>query len=113
MRRHILLAALGGVAGCSTILPAGRGPLSPAGQTLRVIAANGAESRLHFGGDGRVTARVAERAIDGQWNVQQEGLCFRWGNAPVECWPYLRPFERGRTVTVTSTRGNVVRVTAL
>jgi hypothetical protein len=112
MRRLVLIAATA-LAGCSTILPPGRGPLTPAGQTLRVVAANGAQSRMHFGDGGRVTASVGDRSLEGEWNLQEEGLCFRWGSAPVECWPYLRPFERGRTVTVTSTRGNVVRVTAL
>ena len=115
MRRPVLLAAIAAamLTSCSTILPAGRGPLSPAGQTLRVIAANGAESRMRFGNDGRVTATFGDRAIQGDWNVQQEGLCFRWTGAEVECWPYVEPFRRGETKTVTSTRGNVVQVTAL
>ena len=101
------------LAGCSTILPRGSEALSPAGQTLRVIAANGSESRMQFRSDGRVVAAFGERSVTGQWNMQDEGLCFRWGSAPVECWPYRRPFERGRTVTVTSTRGNVIQVTRL
>ena len=101
------------LAGCSTILPRGSDNLSPAGQTLRVIAANGAESRMQFRSDGRVIAAFGERSVTGQWTMQDEGLCFRWGSAAVECWPYDRPFERGRTVTVTSTRGNVVQITRL
>lgn len=101
------------VAGCSTLVPRTADHNSPAGQTLRVIAADGAESRMQFREDGRVIAAFGSRSVQGQWNLQEEGLCFRWGTAPVECWPYSRPFERGRTVTVTSTRGNVVRVTRL
>jgi hypothetical protein len=115
MRRFVpfTVIAAAALSACSTILPAGRGPLSPAGQTLRVIAANGAESRMRFGSDGRVTATFGDRAIQGEWNVQQEGLCFRWTGAEIECWPYVEPFRRGETKTVTSTRGNVVQVTAL
>lgn len=101
------------LAGCATILPRDRTNIGPTGQTLRVIAANGAESRMQFRPNGQVVAAFGERSITGQWQMQEEGLCFRWANAPVECWPYARPFERGRTVTVTSTRGNVVRVTRL
>lgn len=104
----LLLAA----AGCSTLVPRTAG-FTPAGQTLQVIAANGSESRMQFRPDGRVVAAFGQSSITGEWNIQDEGLCFRWGEAPVECWPYSRPFERGRTVTVTSTRGNVVRVTRL
>jgi hypothetical protein len=100
------------LAGCSTILPRSA-DTGPAGQTLQVIAANGAESRMQFRPDGRVVAAFGDRSVSGEWNMQDEGLCFRWGQAPVECWPYERPFRRGETVTVTSTRGNVVRVTRL
>lgn len=100
------------VAGCSTMVPR-TADLSPVGQTLQVIAANGSESRMQFRSNGDVVAAFGERSITGQWTMQQEGLCFRWGQAPIECWPYARNFERGRTVTITSTRGNVVRVTRL
>lgn len=99
--------------GCSTILPRGSSNLSPAGQTLSVVAANGSQSQMQFRSDGHVVAAFGERSVTGDWQMQEEGLCFRWANAPVECWPYTRPFERGRTVTVTSTRGNVIRVTRL
>lgn len=99
-------------AGCATMVPR-TADLSPEGQTLQVIAANGAESRMQFRANGEVVAAFGERSITGQWNMQQEGLCFRWGSAAVECWPYARNFQRGETVTLTSTRGNVIRVTRL
>jgi len=100
------------VAGCSTLVPRSA-DMGPTGQTLQVIAANGSESRMQFRPNGQVVAAFGERSVTGEWNLQDEGLCFRWGQAPVECWPYRRPFQRGETVTVTSTRGNVVRVTRL
>ena len=112
MLRFAPLVLLPVVAGCATLVPR-TADLSPAGQTLRVIAANGAESRMQFRSNGEVVAAFGERSVTGAWNVQDEGLCFRWGSAPIECWPYSRQFERGRTVTITSTRGNVIQVTRL
>ena len=85
----------------------------PAGQTLRVVAANRAESRLRFERDGRVIATFGQSRMSGRWTNGADGLCFRWGEAPIECWPYERPFVAGQTVTVTSSRGNVVQVTRL
>ena len=114
MYRLAPLVLLPLVAACATMVPrTGTANLSPAGQTLRVIAANGGESRMQFRPNGEVVAAFGERSYTGRWSLQREGLCFLWGNAPQECWPYAQPFERGRTVTVTSTRGNVVQVTRI
>jgi len=101
------------IAGCASLVPRTTADLNPSGQTLQVTAANGAVSRMQFRPNGQVVAAFGERSITGQWNLQEEGLCFRWGSAAVECWPYNAPFPRGQTVTITSTRGNVVRVTRL
>ena len=111
MLRFAPIVLLPLVAGCATIP---RTPdLNPAGQTLQVVAANGAVSRMQFRPNGQVVAAFGQSSITGEWNIQDEGLCFRWPGAAVECWPYTRPFQRGQTVTVTSTRGNVVRVTRI
>lgn len=112
MRRIAPFLLLPLVAACSTVVPRTQA-LSPEGQTLRVIAANGQESRMQFRSDGSVVAAYGDRSFTGRWNMQSEGLCFHWGNAPVECWPYARNFERNRTTTITSTRGNIVQVTRL
>lgn len=111
----LLLAASAAVlvSGCASIIPRGSSaPMSPAGQTLQVIAAGGSESRMQFRPDGRVVAAFGSQSVTGNWVMEGGNLCFQWGTAPRECWPY-RGFERGRTVTVTSTRGNVVQVTRL
>ena len=112
MLRLAPLVPLPLVAACSTMVPR-TAELSPAGQTLQVIAANGAESQMQFRSNGQVVAAFGERSVTGAWTMEEGGLCFRWGSAPVECWPYERQFERGRTVTITSTRGNVIQVTRL
>ncbi|HEY0114088.1 MAG TPA: hypothetical protein VGB54_00055 [Allosphingosinicella sp.] len=113
MRRFAPVLLLPLIAGCATILPRGQANLNPAGQTLQVIAANGAESRMQFRPNGEVVAAFGERSIIGTWEREGGDLCFQWGNAARECWPYSRPFERGETITVTSSRGNVVRVTRI
>ena len=113
---HSLLATASAgllLSGCASIIPRDRGPVSPIGQTLQVIAANGAESRMQFRSDGRVVAAFGERSLTGNWEMEGDNLCFRWGAAPRECWPYRGGFQQGRTVSVTSDRGNVVRVTRL
>lgn len=101
------------LAGCASIVPGGRSAFNPAGQTLQVVAANGASSRMSFRDNGTVTASFGSRSIEGRWELAGDNLCFNWGNAPRECWPMQGPLVRGRTQTITSTRGNTVRVTRL
>ena len=103
-------APLALLAGCATV---GDSPSrdSLAGSTLRMTATNGAVTTLRFRGDGTVSARFGRGTLEGRWRVADRRLCFDWPNAPRECWPYREPFERGRTRTITSDRGNVVRVT--
>jgi hypothetical protein len=106
MHRFAPLVLLPVLAACSTMVPRTTADISPAGQTLRVVAAGGVESQMQFRSNGQVVAAANGRSFTGNWALQQEGLCF-------ECWPYNRQFERGRTVSLTSTRGNVVQVTRM
>ena len=101
------------LAGCATLGVGDRqvSGYSPAGQALRVVAANGAASFMQFRNDGTVAARFNNREINGRWVLQGSNLCFQWPGATRECWPYQAPFVRGRTVNVTSSRGNTVQVT--
>ena len=101
------------LSGCATLLPDDRAAFSPVGQTLRVDAANGASSRMSFRPDGVVVASFGSQSVNGRWEMSGQDLCFNWGNAPRECWPLQGPFVRGRTQTITSTRGNRVQVTRL
>jgi hypothetical protein len=112
-----LLCALGGamlVSGCATVgLGGGQPGRELHGQTLRVQAANGATSTMTFRDDSTVQAQFGRNLVTGRWFVREQRLCFNWSGAPQECWPYQGAFPRNRTVTLTSDRGNYVRVTRL
>jgi hypothetical protein len=81
------------------------------GRTLRVETAAGQVSNLDFRRDGSVTARFGSGETQGRWELERRRLCFTWRGDFHECWPYSAPFRRGRTTTITSDRGNVVKVT--
>ena len=102
-----LAAALGA---CAT---GARGPAEPefVGRTMTVEARGGQVTTLRFQRDGTVTARFNERETQGRWTLEQRQLCFTWAANFRECWPHAEPFQQGRTVSVTSDRGNVVQVT--
>ena len=123
MRRSVAAAAalLAIQSGCSIIPPgrpvtqsaAARSGADLAGTTLRVDAGSGRVSTMRFAADGSVQAEFGQQRVQGSWVVADRKLCFSWGNTSRECWPYSAPFQRGQTVTLTSDRGNVVRVTRL
>ena len=116
MRRALFAASLGGsmlLSACATVLPRSQAGTELAGQSLRVQTSRGDVSTLQFREDGAVRALFGERQLVGRWQVVNQQLCFFWGQAPRECWPYRGAFRRGQTVSVTSDRGNVVRVTRL
>jgi hypothetical protein len=115
MRPLMLCVGMAGsiaLAGCATIVPGSRTPGSElVGRSLRVETAKGQQSTLNLQPEGRVEALFGERHVAGLWRTDAERLCFVWGGNFEECWPYTRPFRRGKTQTITSNRGNVVRVT--
>jgi len=103
---------------CSTIVPPG--PSTPmavrpgaelVGQTVRLQTAAGQVSTLHFAPNGVVHARFGGQSVQGNWVANNGQICFSWAGASRECWPYTAPFARGQTVSLTSDRGNQVRVT--
>ena len=75
--------------------------------------ARGEVTILRFREGGSVRADFRGRTLSGRWQTANRRLCFFWTGAPRECWPYRAPFERGRARTLTSDRGNVLRVTML
>ncbi|HEY0111668.1 MAG TPA: hypothetical protein VGB59_00800 [Allosphingosinicella sp.] len=81
------------------------------GRTVTLETAKGQVSQLHFQDDGEVEAQFGESRVQGNWTATGRLLCFSWSGSSRECWPYSAPFQRGRTVTLTSDRGNVVKVT--
>lgn len=107
-----LLAALGGaiaLTACAT----SDGNREPefVGRTLRIESTGGQVTNLDLHRDGTVVARFGKQETRGTWDLERRQLCFTWAGSFRECWPYRRPFERGRTVDITSSRGNEVRVT--
>lgn len=114
-------AALALLGGCSLIPPgrpaAGGAPMASGaelhGTALRVDAGSDRVSTMRFAPDGSVQAEFGKQMVKGSWVVADRKLCFSWGSTSRECWPYLAPFKRGQTVTLTSDRGNTVRVTRL
>jgi hypothetical protein len=116
MRIVPVLACAALLGGCATLGMGGREPGAELiGRSAALITGNGQRSTLTFGQGGRVTAAFARGQSNGRWWVRERQLCFEWAGqaATRECWPYARPFRTGQTRTVTSTRGNVVRVTLL
>ena len=108
------------LAGCSIIPPDRRATARPmpaslgaelVGRALRVEAGANGVSTMHFRQDGTVRAAFGGRSVDGSWAVANARLCFSWAGTSRECWPYTAPFIRGEARTITSDRGNVVRVT--
>jgi hypothetical protein len=81
------------------------------GQAIRLETSGGQVSTLRFADNGVVRAQFGTREITGSWVATGTQLCFAWTGSSRECWPYTQPLVRGETVTLTSDRGNVVRVT--
>ena len=108
-------AAAALLSACGTVRERSPEPRAPGdeliGRTLRLETAAGQTTILNFQRGGLVTAEFGGNSTTGSWVAAANQLCFSWAGRSRDCWPYTRPFERGETVTVTSDRGNVVRVT--
>lgn len=110
-RRIVAVAAMSlAAAGCATMGGQMREP-EFVGRTVTVQTQSGQTSNLHFRRDGTVEARFGERRTEGRWELGGGRLCFTWARDFRECWPHTEPFRVGRTETIRSDRGNVVRVT--
>jgi hypothetical protein len=111
MTRKLLLplAATAALAGCVTPRE-GRMP-EFVGRPISVQAASGQVTTLLLHPDGTVEARYNGKTTAGRWAFGDGNLCYTWNGTYRECWPHTAPFLRGRTETITSDRGNVVKVT--
>ena len=113
------LIALATLSACSTVVPPAVVPVAwtPGSelmdQRVRLQTAAGQVSTLHFARNGEVHAEFGGRQVTGSWVASTDQLCFAWAGSTRECWPYTAPLRRGETVTLTSDRGNRVRVTLL
>jgi hypothetical protein len=98
--------------GCATVFCDGRRAGSElVGRSARLDPARGQPSTLFFERDGIVRSVFGQRQAAGRWSVRNRQLCFTWAGNFRECWPYAAPLQPGRTRTIMSDRGNVVRVT--
>jgi hypothetical protein len=109
-RKYLLpLLVTAVLAGCVTPREE-RGP-EFVGRALRVQAASGQITTLFLHPDGTVEARFDGKTSAGRWGFGDGNLCYTWSGNYRECWPHTAPFLPGRTETVRSDRGNVVKVT--
>jgi hypothetical protein len=98
--------------GCATNIESGRSPGAElVGRNAQLVPAAGQPSTLHFNKDGQVRAVFGTRHALGRWSIRNEQLCFVWAGNFRECWPYTVPLRPGQTRSITSDRGNLVRVT--
>ena len=115
MRKPLVALVLSGallVGGCASVFGDDRQAGSElVNRSLRLEPARGQASTLYFSGDGTVRSVFGNREVAGRWGVRREELCFTWAGSFRECWPYAIPPQPGQTRTITSDRGNVVKVT--
>jgi hypothetical protein len=81
------------------------------GHPLSVEAASGQVSTLLLHPDGTFEARYDGKTREARWDFRDGKLCYAWTETYRECWPHTAPFRRGRTETIRSDHGNVVKVT--
>jgi hypothetical protein len=114
-RAYLLpLLATAALAGCVSPREGGRGrDFAPefVGRPIRVQAASGQISTMFLYPDGTVEARFSGKTTAGRWSFDDGNLCYTWAGNYRECWPHTAPFVPGRTETVRSDRGNIVKVT--
>lgn len=115
MRKSLVALTLSGsllIGGCATIFGDGRRAGSElVGRSARLEPARGQASSLYFNADGSVLSVFGRHQASGRWWIRKKRLCFLWAGKVQECWPYAIPLQTGRTRTIISDRGNVVRVT--
>ena len=84
------------------------------GTVIRAASVDGSVvNRVHFYPDGaiRIVPEDGQSALPGTYTVQGEQLCLHWQPRGSECWPYARAFQPGETVSLTSNRGQTLRIT--
>jgi hypothetical protein len=97
-------------AACATT-PISSVDAGPVGQSLRVEAEGAPPIIVDFRTGGVVVAKVASQEAMGRWSAEASGICLEFPRQAKECWPLDTSVEPGRTVTLTSDRGTVAKVT--
>lgn len=111
MRRLAFALGIFGLAlsGCATTTARPGSEL--VGQSLRVEGSAGPPTLLAFAADGTVTGSTNGNRATGRWEVANRRICLTFERTGRECFPYLAPFRRGQTVTLTGSSGVTVRAT--
>lgn len=107
------VGATGEAIPASEIEPYSSWPSELEGRTVDIVTQDGLENRVNFEPGGQMTILIEEGApvVDGVWGFDDEDtLCVAFAPRGEECWPY-EPMVVGETQTVTSNRGQTLRVT--
>lgn len=83
-------------------------------EKVRVIGLNHRlDNTLYFAPDGRVRVEYTDtgQGTEGTWAVEEGNICLQLEIRGRECWPYVRLFQAGETVELTSSLGLRARVT--
>lgn len=91
-------------------------PSDLTGTVIRAATLDGdVVNRVHFYPNGviHIVPESGDVAIPGTYEVANNQLCLNWAPRGIECWPYTRAFQMNETVTLTSDRGQMARVTML
>ena len=123
-----VLASAAALAGCvpyvgatgeaipaSEIEPYSSWPAELEGRTVDIVTQDGLENRVNFqpGGEMEILIDESGPVIDGVWGYRGEDtICVSFAPRGEECWPY-EPMAVGETQTVTSNRGQSLRVTMI
>ncbi len=109
------VGASGAPVPASEIEPYSSWPTELEGRTVDIVTEDGIENRINFRPGGEMEILVGEggHVVEGVWGYQNEDtICVAFAPRGEECWPY-EPMAIGETQTVTSNRGQTLRVTMI
>ncbi len=107
------VGATGETIPASEIEPYSSWPAELEGRTVDIVTQDGLENRINFqpGGEMEILIQEGGPIVDGVWGFRDEDtVCVAFAPRGEECWPY-EPMMVGETQTVTSNRGQTLRVT--
>ena len=97
----------------SAIEPYSDWPKDYSGRTVRIETQSGLKNNVNFAPDGTMTIEVVGSGlpvVEGFYGMQGNNVCINFSPRGQECWPYVQ-MAVGETRTVTSDRGQTLKVT--